>query len=106
MFLFLLLSPARLGGTRTKSVSWSVSELESGDLGGLAPLSLVSILSAPASSLGERGPSRPWLAAGEGGNMDSCSPPGTAMARPPLSPPTSGAGFGTWSTCSLPPGAK
>ena len=76
-------------------MSWSVSELESGDLGGLTPLSLVSILSPPASSLGDRGLTRPWLAAGEGGNMDSCSPPGTDMALAPLSPPTAWAGFGT-----------
>ena len=59
IFLFLLLSPARLFGTRTKSVSWSVSELESGDLGGFTPLSLVSILSPPASSLGDRGLTSP-----------------------------------------------
>ena len=85
IFLFLLLSPVRLLGTTTKSVSWSVSELESGE--GLVAVSLVSILS-PASCL-----TTPALAAGDGGNMGgSGSGPGTEIHSAGIS----GTGAGGW----------
>ena len=95
MFLFLLLSPARLLGTRTKSESGSVvSGLDPGDClleagleatwAGLVAaaaslgVSLVSILSL-ASGL-----TRPWVTAGEGGNIGGSGPgadTGTATVR-------------------------
>ena len=87
MFLFLLLSPARLLGTSTKSLSWSVSGLELGDclltagLGFCCCVSCVSLVSILVSLfsvslvLGVEGLTSPWVVAGEGGSMPGGSPP-------------------------------
>ena len=89
MFLFLLLSPARLFGTRTKSESGSVvSGLDPGDClevaggGGcleaadgpdeVTGVSLVSILSL--ASWERPGLTSPWVTAGDGGNIGGSGP--------------------------------
>lgn len=85
MFLFRLLSPARLLGTSTKSLSWSVSGLVLGvcllTSGlGFCPVSWVSLVSILVSlfSVSQEGLTSPWVVAGEGGSI----PGGSAPLRP------------------------
>ena len=104
MFLFLLLSPARLLGTSTKSLSWSVSGLELG-LCLLTPaclgfccccvscVSLVSILVSLFSVslvLGVEGLTSPWVVAGEGGSIPGGSPPAPLRPAPGTATPPAG----------------
>ena len=107
MFLFLLLSPARLLGTSTKSLSWSVSGLELGlclltpaCLGFCCPVSAVSLVSILVSLfsvslvLGVEGLTSPWVVAGEGGSMPGGSPPATLCPAPGTATPWPGSDTG------------